>query len=128
MGTIISQLLDSDRSPDLYFYSDLIFFYITVPVSGDKTAPPFAAAKPDVPSKGGKKSGNAGASGAGDLPVDVSRIDMRVGKIVEVERHPDADSLYVEKVCLNPPLLVFFVKVVVVSNCGLFICLVLWYC
>nr|CDS23245.1 aminoacyl tRNA synthase complex interacting [Echinococcus granulosus] len=53
-----------------------------------KLSPPVA--KPVPPTKGGKKGG--------DLPVDVSRIDMRVGKIVEVERHPDADSLYVEKV------------------------------
>ena len=30
-------------------------------------------------------------------PVDVSRCDFRVGKIVHCERHPDADTLYVEK-------------------------------
>ncbi len=30
-------------------------------------------------------------------PVDASRLDMRVGKIVNVERHPDADTLYIEK-------------------------------
>ncbi|XP_014205288.1 tyrosine--tRNA ligase, cytoplasmic [Copidosoma floridanum] len=30
-----------------------------------------------------------------------SRLDIRVGKIVEVERHPDADSLYVEKIDLG---------------------------
>ncbi|KAF4521427.1 hypothetical protein B566_EDAN010584 [Ephemera danica] len=29
---------------------------------------------------------------------DVSRLDLRVGLIVTAERHPDADSLYVEKV------------------------------
>lgn len=27
-----------------------------------------------------------------------SRLDIRVGKIVEVEKHPEADSLYVEKI------------------------------
>lgn len=47
--------------------------------------------KPAAP-KGGK------SAAAGDEPVDVSRIDMRVGKIIEVGPHPDADSLYVEKV------------------------------
>ncbi|EDV98422.1 aminoacyl tRNA synthase complex-interacting multifunctional protein 1 [Drosophila grimshawi] len=31
-------------------------------------------------------------------PVDVGRLDMRVGKIIEVGRHPDADSLYLEKI------------------------------
>lgn len=30
--------------------------------------------------------------------IDVGRLDMRVGKIVEVQRHPDADSLYLEKI------------------------------
>lgn len=34
----------------------------------------------------------------GEKPVDVSRLDLRVGRIVSVEKHPDADSLYVEKV------------------------------
>ena len=33
--------------------------------------------------------------------VDISRLDMRVGKIVAVEKHPDADSLYVEQVDLG---------------------------
>ncbi|XP_014220820.1 tyrosine--tRNA ligase, cytoplasmic [Trichogramma pretiosum] len=30
-----------------------------------------------------------------------SRLDIRVGKIVEVQRHPDADSLYIEKIDLG---------------------------
>lgn len=30
--------------------------------------------------------------------IDISRLDMRVGRIVEVSRHPDADSLYLEKI------------------------------
>lgn len=31
-------------------------------------------------------------------PVDVSRLDLRVGCIITAEKHPDADSLYVEEV------------------------------
>ncbi|XP_050052095.1 aminoacyl tRNA synthase complex-interacting multifunctional protein 1 [Dermacentor andersoni] len=31
-------------------------------------------------------------------PVDVSRLDLRVGRIVSAVKHPDADSLYVEQV------------------------------
>ncbi|XP_067627757.1 aminoacyl tRNA synthase complex-interacting multifunctional protein 1 [Eurosta solidaginis] len=42
-------------------------------------------------------TGNA-VNGAVELPVDVGRLDMRVGKIIEVDRHPDADSLYLEKI------------------------------
>ena len=33
-----------------------------------------------------------------EAKVDVSRLDMRVGRIVTAEKHPDADSLYVEQV------------------------------
>ena len=33
-----------------------------------------------------------------DVPVDVSRLDMRVGLIVDVKKHPDADALYIEEV------------------------------
>ena len=35
--------------------------------------------------------------GAAQQPVNVSRCDFRVGKIVHCEKHPDADTLYVEK-------------------------------
>ncbi|KAH8277903.1 hypothetical protein KR018_009891 [Drosophila ironensis] len=38
------------------------------------------------------------AAAAAETPVDVGRLDLRVGKIVEVGRHPDADSLYLEKI------------------------------
>ena len=37
-------------------------------------------------------------SGTHEEVVDVSRLDFRIGKIVEVEKHPDADTLYLEKV------------------------------
>lgn len=37
------------------------------------------------------------AAAAGDsAPVDISRLDLRIGRILEVHKHPDADSLYVE--------------------------------
>ncbi|NXD81993.1 AIMP1 protein, partial [Halcyon senegalensis] len=39
------------------------------------------------------------AAGSSDAkPVDVSRLDLRVGCIITAEKHPDADSLYVEQV------------------------------
>jgi len=38
-----------------------------------------------------------------DEIVDVSRLDFRVGKIIEVSRHPDADSLYLEKIDVGEP-------------------------
>lgn len=45
---------------------------------------------------GGKKGGAAAAADTtGPIP---SQIDLRVGKIVSVEKHPDADALYLEKV------------------------------
>ncbi|CAK1585510.1 unnamed protein product [Parnassius mnemosyne] len=33
-----------------------------------------------------------------DTLVDVRKLDFRIGKIVEINKHPDADSLYVEKI------------------------------
>ncbi|CAH2084658.1 unnamed protein product [Euphydryas editha] len=33
-----------------------------------------------------------------ELTVDVRKLDFRIGKIVEINKHPDADSLYVEKI------------------------------
>lgn len=32
-----------------------------------------------------------------------ARLDIRVGQIVEVSKHPDADSLYVEKIDVGDP-------------------------
>ena len=51
----------------------------------------------------GKTKKDAGGSGTGatDERMDASRLDFRVGKIVSVEKHPDADTLYVETVDLG---------------------------
>eukprot|EP00050_Salpingoeca_kvevrii_P006965 m.292928 g.292928 ORF g.292928 m.292928 type:complete len:567 (-) comp12698_c0_seq1:193-1893(-) len=53
----------------------------------------------------GKTSGKAGAaaaaaasSGQMSAEVDVSRLNLRVGKILSVEKHPSADKLFIEKI------------------------------
>ena len=33
-----------------------------------------------------------------ELPVDISRLYMKVGKIIKCEKHPDADALYLEEI------------------------------
>ncbi|XP_025873402.2 aminoacyl tRNA synthase complex-interacting multifunctional protein 1 isoform X1 [Vulpes vulpes] len=38
------------------------------------------------------------AGSADSKPVDISRLDLRVGCIITARKHPDADSLYVEEV------------------------------
>lgn len=50
-----------------------------------------------------KKEKAAAPPAAEEPPIDVGRLDMRVGKIVEVSRHPDADSLYLEKIDCGEP-------------------------
>lgn len=40
----------------------------------------------------------APAQAEADEDIHFGRLDIRVGKIVGVEKHPDADSLYVEQV------------------------------
>ncbi|XP_036047292.1 aminoacyl tRNA synthase complex-interacting multifunctional protein 1 isoform X2 [Onychomys torridus] len=44
-----------------------------------------------------KKQQSAAAS-ADSKPIDVSRLDLRIGCIITAKKHPDADSLYVEEV------------------------------
>jgi len=54
------------------------------------------------PEEGGKKKkapkGAKGGSAQADKPKDITRVEMMVGHVISVERHPDADSLYVEKI------------------------------
>lgn len=33
-----------------------------------------------------------------EAPIDVGRLDLRVGKVEDVQRHPDADTLYLLKI------------------------------
>lgn len=49
-----------------------------------------------IPDKAGDNKAKQG--GASDRPVDVSMLNMRIGHIVNVKKHPDADTLYVEEV------------------------------
>ncbi|XP_055707187.1 aminoacyl tRNA synthase complex-interacting multifunctional protein 1 [Phlebotomus papatasi] len=56
------------------------------------------AQKPPAEKKPKKEKPKAAAQPTQEAPVDVGRLDFRVGKIIEVARHPDADSLYVEKI------------------------------
>merc|ERR1711937_478787 len=53
----------------------------------------------DKPKKEKKqKAAPVQAAATDDKPIDVSRLSMKVGKIVECVRHPDADALYLEKI------------------------------
>lgn len=51
----------------------------------------------------GAKSGGGGGGGGEDDELVPSRLDIRVGKIISVEKHPDADSLYLEKIDVGEP-------------------------
>ncbi|XP_073698394.1 aminoacyl tRNA synthase complex-interacting multifunctional protein 1a isoform X2 [Garra rufa] len=48
--------------------------------------------------KGEKKEKKPAAPPQEEAKVDVSRLDLRVGRIISAEKHPDADALYVEQV------------------------------
>jgi len=67
--------------------------------------PPPAVAKPDAekptpPKQQKKKEAKPKQQNAAapEAAVDVSRLDFRIGKIVNVKKHPEADTLYVEEV------------------------------
>lgn len=56
--------------------------------------------KDKIEKKGEKKEKKqqSVAGSADSKPVDVSRLDLRIGCIITAKKHPDADSLYVEEV------------------------------
>lgn len=45
-----------------------------------------------------KLSDSTPSVGGADVVTELSRLEIRVGKILEIGKHPDAESLYVEKV------------------------------
>ena len=70
---------------------------VEAPVKSNKKKDAKKDAKKDVNDKPSKKS---------DLPKEdptVDLLDIRVGKILSVGPHPDADSLYVEQIDLGEP-------------------------
>lgn len=50
-----------------------------------------------------KTTSKGGATNEPERAVDITRLDLRVGRIVEVDKHPDADALYVEKIDCGDP-------------------------
>lgn len=70
------------------------------PAAAVQSPPPTDEGKKKKPEKkGGEKAEKKQAAPSQeDAKVDVSRLDMRVGRIITAEKHPDADSLYVEQV------------------------------
>ncbi|CAG9768782.1 unnamed protein product [Ceutorhynchus assimilis] len=75
----------------------------TVLTSAAVTEPPQIQQEPQNESAKPKKEKKpkepkAPKEAAAELPVDVGRLDLRIGKVLDVQRHPDADSLYVLKI------------------------------
>ncbi|ELU10391.1 hypothetical protein CAPTEDRAFT_167956 [Capitella teleta] len=60
-----------------------------------------AKAYPPPAKNKGAKGGNKGGANAEAEEIVPSRLDLRVGRIVSINKHPDADSLFVEKVDLG---------------------------
>eukprot|EP01018_Ginkgo_biloba_P028836 Gb_31125 [translate_table: standard] len=54
--------------------------------------------KKGVQSKKSETKGKNNTSAVKDAVVSIARIDIRVGLITKVQKHPDADSLYVEEI------------------------------
>eukprot|EP00850_Spirogloea_muscicola_P020362 SM000213S06827 [mRNA] locus=s213:191328:197704:- [translate_table: standard] len=59
------------------------------------------ADKKEAPDAKKKSSTSSGGVKKDEGPVDISRLDLRVGQIKSVQKHPDADSLYVEEIDLG---------------------------
>merc|ERR1719516_836151 len=64
-----------------------------------KAYPPPEKVKPS----GGKGGGVGKSNAPATEEIIPSRLNMKIGRIVEVSRHPDAEKLYVEKIDLGEP-------------------------
>lgn len=65
--------------------------------SEDQASGSSAAPKKKEKTKAKGEKGREKKPAEPELPVDVSRLDLRIGKILKAWKHPDADSLYVEE-------------------------------
>ncbi|XP_034402820.1 aminoacyl tRNA synthase complex-interacting multifunctional protein 1a isoform X1 [Cyclopterus lumpus] len=69
------------------------------PAAANQSPSPRDEGKKKKPEKKGEKAEKKQAAPSQEeATVDVSRLDLRVGRIITAEKHPDADSLYVEQV------------------------------
>lgn len=59
------------------------------------------AGKAKAPRQPKQPKGQAAAAAAGPAVPDIVRLDIRVGKITSVKKHPSADSLYLEEIDLG---------------------------
>ncbi|XP_033631288.1 aminoacyl tRNA synthase complex-interacting multifunctional protein 1-like [Asterias rubens] len=66
----------------------------------DQSKPKQAKKKQAKAEKKEKKEG-AGPPGAPVAEPDITAVDLRIGRILEVKRHPDADTLYIEQIELG---------------------------
>lgn len=74
-----------------------MFSYILLPfICRALSSKAYPSAAKETAKKGATPAAAAAATEDGP-----HRLDIRVGKIVEVSKHPDADSLYVEKIDLG---------------------------
>ncbi|KAG5882501.1 hypothetical protein JTB14_008474 [Gonioctena quinquepunctata] len=54
--------------------------------------------EPTAKPKKEKKKSNEPKETPAELPLDFGRLDLRIGEVEDVQRHPDADTLYVLKI------------------------------
>lgn len=73
---------------------------LTTTSSGTKEQIKGEKVKEKIEKKGEKKEKKqqSVAGSTDSKPIDVSRLDLRIGCIITAKKHPDADSLYVEEV------------------------------
>lgn len=103
MIAVLNELLDPIRErfsqPDMVELTKLAYPPEDKKKRGGGGGAPAEKAAPAAASK----PASTAAAGAVSTEMDVSRLDIRVGKIVSVEMHPNADSMYVEKIDVGEP-------------------------
>lgn len=78
----------------------VVNFSSETPAVQQQEVKPEASIRTENPAPKAKKDKKPKPStpAAPELPVDIGRLDLRVAKVEDVQRHPDADTLYVLKI------------------------------
>ncbi len=102
---IFSRLATPPR-PIWRLQTDFLHLSVGTPVqTGDVLFIKFEPKAPEaaVTAAPAKQPARKPAPPAADAPLDASRLEVRVGKVLTVERHPDAEHLFVETIDLGEP-------------------------
>jgi len=97
LNKLLSPLREKFEDPKLIELVKKAYPVAEITAASSLSSPPSSQRNPEKLATAPDPSAKQGSSSAGEQ-TDLSRLDLRVGVIVKAEKHPNADSLYVEEI------------------------------